>query len=55
MGPALPGVEVRIAGDQEILTKGPNVFMGYYKVYKKINKERKSRNHIYFIFINILM
>lgn len=31
VGPALPGVEVRIDEDGEILFKGGNVFMGYFK------------------------
>ena len=31
VGKALPGCEVRIADDGEVLIKGPNIFGGYYK------------------------
>ncbi|MFN2617297.1 MAG: long-chain fatty acid--CoA ligase [Thermoleophilaceae bacterium] len=31
VGKAVPGVEVKIADDGEVLIKGPNIFMGYYK------------------------
>jgi long-chain acyl-CoA synthetase len=31
VGKPMPGVEVKIAGDDEVLIKGPNIFKGYYK------------------------
>jgi long-chain acyl-CoA synthetase len=42
VGPALPGCEVAIAGDGEIVTKGDNVFSGYWKEKDATNKTLKD-------------
>jgi long-chain acyl-CoA synthetase len=35
VGRPLPGCEIRIADDGEVLVKGPNIFRGYYKMEDK--------------------
>jgi long-chain acyl-CoA synthetase len=35
VGRALPGCQIRIAADGEVLIKGPNIFRGYYKMDDK--------------------
>jgi long-chain acyl-CoA synthetase len=38
VGKALNGIDIKIAQDGEILMKGPNIMMGYYKNKELTNK-----------------
>jgi len=47
VGPLLPGIEVKIAEDGEILTRGPHVMKGYYKAPEETAKSIDSEGWFY--------
>lgn len=42
VGKAMPGVEIKIASDGEILARGPNIMQGYYKNKKETEETLKD-------------
>lgn len=42
VGKIFPGVEIKIAGDGEILARGPNIMMGYFKNKKETDETIKD-------------
>jgi long-chain acyl-CoA synthetase len=42
VGKIFPGIEVKIATDGEILAKGPNIMLGYYKNKKETEESLKN-------------
>ncbi len=47
VGPVVPGVEVRIADDGEILTRGNNVMKGFYKLPEETAKAKDTEGWLH--------
>ncbi len=47
VGPALPGVELKIAGDGEILARGPNTLLGYLNDPEATAQVRDDRGFVH--------
>ncbi len=47
VGPAMPGVEIRIASDGEVLVKGGNIFHGYFKDEAATSESLDSEGYLH--------